>query len=477
MSLPDSGLATTVPTRAVTVWWTVACVCIVLVPFLVTLHAIQTRLVPSEYGDSFAYVWRGPINLGFFTNRSLTQRVLFWLCGNHLRNIARLHLAGFAASALVLFWYLAPATRPGRVLVALLVAVVFSSYGLSMGAVAIVAEPIHMALMLTFPVLLFLGRGRASHFAMLVVGLLFLFSKNTAPFLVLCLLGGHWLLSRWGLPVQAGRGRAVLAVSAVAAIVLLRGFDTSVHTNLANNILGRVLVDEASVERLLTRDGMPPGDYVTACRGGDVLTPCFDGETLHDWHPEYLLYRLKQDHWGFAKWVAERGAGAYARYLLWDRPVDTWREVWGALDASLQDETMIFTSEYLDLFPERPARSNLQRLAGDDPARRVGFFGYDPVAILARALGRMGLGSPVGLGLFLLGALALFRWRPSPLLGLGITLTTSSAALFAMAYLGDAMEIARHVYPALLALTLGGMLLLAGMSATLWNGWRLSRGQ
>ncbi len=477
MSLRDSGPATSAPTRVVPVWWTVACVCIVLVPFFVTLHAIQTRLVPSEYDDSFAYVWRGPFNLGFLTNRSLTQRVLFWLCGNHLRNIARLHLVGFAASALVLFWHLAPATRVGRLLVALLVAAVFSSYGLSMGAVAIVAEPIHIALMLTFPVLLFLGRSRASHVAMLVVGLLFLFSKNTAPFLVLCLLGGHWLLSRWGLPAQAGKARAVLAMTAVAAIVLLRGFDTSVHTNLANNILGRVLVDEAAVQRLLTRDGMPPGDYVTACRGGHVLTPCFDGDNLHDWHPEYLLYRLKQDRWGFAKWVAERGAGAYARYLLWDRPAGTWREVWGSLGASLQDGTMHFASEYLDLFPQRPDRSNLQRLAGDDPARRVGFFGYDPAALLGRALGWMGLGSPVGLGLFLLVALALFRWRPSPLLGLGIILTVSSTALFAMAYLGDAMEVARHVYPALLVLTFGGTLLLAGMSATVWKGWRTSRGQ
>jgi hypothetical protein len=163
---------------------------------------------------------------------------------------------------------------------------------------------------------------------MLGVGLLFLFSKNTAPFVVLFLLAGHGLFSRWGLPARARREHAALAVAAVTALVLLRGFDSSVHTNLANNVLSRMLVDEASVRRLLTRDGMPPGDYVTACRGGTVLTPCFEGQHLHD--PEYLLYRLRQDRWGFAKWVAERGAGAYARYLLWDRPAATWREVWGA---------------------------------------------------------------------------------------------------------------------------------------------------
>jgi hypothetical protein len=450
------------------VWWTVACICIVLVPFLATLYAIQTQLQPTEYDDSFAYVWRGPINLGFFTNRSLTQRVLFWLCGNHLRNIARLHLAGFAASALVLFWLLAPATRAGRALVALLIAGVFSSYSLSLGAVAIVAEPLHVALLLTFPVLLFLGRGRVGRLATLGVGLLFLFSKNTAPFMVLFLLAGHGLLSRRGLPTGAGRERAALAV---AALVLLRGFDTSVHTNLVNNILGRMLVDEAAVERLLARDGMPPGDYITACRGGNVLTPCFEGQHLHEVHPEYLNYRLRQDRWGFAKWVAERGAGAYARYLLWDRPAATWREVWGALDASLADGTVAFMSEYLDLYPAPPARSNLQRFAGEDAARRVGFLGYDPAALLTRALGWMGMGSPVGLGPWLLVALALFRWRPSPQLGLGITLTVSAVAWFALAYVGDAIEIHRHVYPSLLALLLGGMVLLASISTTVWRGW------
>jgi hypothetical protein len=458
--------------RAVPLWWTVACVCIVLLPFLATLYAIQTRLQPTEYDDSFAYVWRGPINLGFFTNRSLTQRVLFWLCDNHLRDIARLHLAGFAASALVLFWLLAPATKLGRSLVALLVAAVFSSYSLSVGAVAIVAEPLHVALLLTFPVLLFLGRGRAGRLAMLGVGLLFLFSKNTAPFVVLFLLAGHGLLSRWGLPTHAGRERAALAVAAVAALVLLRGFDTSVHTNLANNILGRMLVDEAAVERLLARDGMPPGDYVTACRGGNVLTPCFEGQQIHDWHPEHLNYRLRQDRWGFAKWVAERGGGAYARYLIWDRPAATWSEVWGALDASLADGTVAFMTGYLDLYPASPARSNLQRLAGENAARRVGFLGFDPAALLTRALGAMGMGTPVGLGLWLLAALALFHWRPSPLLGLGITLTLGAVALFALAYVGDAIEVQRHVYPALLALLLGAMVLLAGIFTTLWTGWR-----
>lgn len=461
----SSPLTTAVPT-----WWTVACVCIVLVPFLVTLHAIQTRLHPSEYPDSFAYVWREPFNLGFLTNRSLTQRVLFWLVGNHFRNIARLQLAFFAASALALFWLLSPATRVGRALVAVLVAVLFSSYTLSVAAVAIVAEPIHVALLLVFPVLLFLGQGRAWRRVTLGVGVLFLFSKNTAPFFVLFLLAGHGLLRRWGGPrAQGGRGRAALAVGAVAVLVLMRGFDTSVHTNLANNILGRMLVDEAAVQRLLSRHGMPPGDYVTACRGGHVLTPCFDGEVLHDWHPEHLHYRLKQDRWGFAKWVAERGAGAYARYLLWERPADTWREVWSALEASLADGTVAFMTGYLDELPAPPDRSNLRRLAGEDEARRVGFLGFDPAALTVRALGRVGLGSPVRWGVLLLMALALFRWRPSPLLGLGITLTVSAVALFALAWLGDAMEIARHVFPALLVLGLGGLILLTSMAATAWK--------
>lgn len=457
------------PVRAVPAWWTAACVLLLLVPFLATWYAIQTRLRPVEYDDSFAYVWRGDINLGFFVNRSLTQRVVFWLCGNHLRSIARLQLVCLAASAGVLFWLLAPATRWGRALVALGLAAAFSSYSLSVGVVAIVAEPLHVALLLTFPVLLFLGRGRAGDVATLAVGLLFLFSKNTAPFMVLFLLAGHEVLSRRGLPRRAGAVRVSLALAAVAALVLLRGLDTSVHTNVANNVLGRMLVDEGAVKRLLERDGMPPGDYVTTCRGKDVLTPCFDGLSIHTWHPEYLLYRLKQDKWGFSKWAAERGARAYARYLLWDRPAETWREVWSALDASLSNGTVAFMTGYLDVYPAPPGRSNLQRFAGDDARRRVGFFGHDPAERLGRALGWMGLGTPVGLGIVLAAALALFARRPSPLLGLGVTLTASAVALFAVAYLGDTLEIARHVYPSLLALLLGESVLIAGVLSSAWE--------
>lgn len=467
--MPPTPAPSTFPShRPVPLWWTVACLCMVLVPFVLTLHAIQTQLRPSEYDDSFAYVWRGPFNTGFLTNRSLTQRVLFWLCGNHLRNIARLQLAALAGCALTLFWLLAPRTRAGRALVALALALFFSSYGLSVGSVNITAEPIHLAFLLVLPALLFLGRGRAGSWATLGVGLLFIFSKNTAPFLLLLLLLLRVLLSAWGrLRMPSWRVYAVLTVAAVAAVGLLRAFDTSVHTNLANNVLGRMLTDPTTVQRLLTRDGLPPGDYVTACAGGVVLTPCFDGETLHDWHPEELNYRLRQDRWGFARWVATRGGGAYARYLLWDRPGETWREVWGALDTSLAHGSVAFTTGHLGLRPEPPDRSNLERLAAAHPARRVGFLGFDPAVLLGRALRSLGLGSPLGVSLLVLAGVALLRWRPSPLLALGVAQTVGAVGLFALAYVGDAMEVERHTFPALYLLCLGIPVLLASLGATL----------
>lgn len=453
--------------RPVPLWWTVACLCVVLVPFALTLHAIQTQLRPSEYDDSFAYVWRGPFNAGFLTNRSLTQRVLFWLCGNHLRNIARLQLAGLAGCALTLFWLLAPPTRAGRALVALALALFFSSYGLSVGSVTITAEPLHLALLLVLPALLFLGRGRAGSWATLGVGLLFAFSKNTAPFLLLLLLLLRALLSAWGrLRVPSWHVHAVLAVAALSAVGFIRAFDTSIHTNLANNVLGRMLTDPATVQRLLTRDGLPPGDYVTACAGGHVLTPCFEGGTLHDWHPEELNYRLRQDRWGFARWVATRGGGAYARFLLWDRPGETWREIWSALDTSLERGTVAFTTEHLGLRPEPPDRSNLERLAAASPARSVGFLGFDPAMLLGRALRRLGLGSPLGVTLLVLAGLALLRWRPSPLLALGVAQTVGAVGLFALAYVGDALEVERHIFPALYLLCLGAPVLLASLGAT-----------
>jgi membrane protein DedA with SNARE-associated domain len=58
---------------------------------------------------------------------------------------------------------------------------------------------------------------------------------------------------------------------------------------------------------------------------------------------------------------------------------------------------------------------------------------------------------------------------------MGITLTVSAVALFALAYLGDSLEIPRHVYPSLLARVLGGLVLLAGVSATVWKEWRATR--
>jgi hypothetical protein len=56
MFMPLSGRepSPTPSARPLPVWWTVACVCIVLAPFLATPYAIQTRLQPTEYDDSFA---------------------------------------------------------------------------------------------------------------------------------------------------------------------------------------------------------------------------------------------------------------------------------------------------------------------------------------------------------------------------------------------------------------------------------------
>ncbi|RKH03992.1 hypothetical protein D7X74_35710, partial [Corallococcus sp. CA047B] len=304
--------------------------------------------------------------------------------------------------------------------------------------------------------------------AALAVGVLFVFSKNTAPFVLLLLLTLHPLLRAWGRLPQGPRWvTPSLAVVALGALAFTRLFDTSIHTNLANNVMGRMLTDPAAVERLLTRDGMPPGDYVQACAGGHVITPCFDGGTLHDWHPEELNYRLRPDRWGFTRWVATRGGGAYARFLVLDRPGATWREVWSALDTGLRDGTVTFMTAYLSFRPEAPERSNLERLAARHEAWRVGPLGVDPAKAFTEAIARVGLGTPLGMGLWVLAGLLVLRWRPSATLALGIAQTVTGVGLFALAYVGDAIEVERHVFPALYLLALGIGVLGVGLVGAL----------
>ncbi len=245
-------------------------------PFLYYAGFAWQHLVPIEYADASAYLWRRPFNFYDITNRSLTQRVAFGLLGNNLRWIAFAQLALFCATAALLFRLLA---RPGRILhnllLAAFVAFVFSSYTLNLLAFAVAAEPIFLCLLLLFPAVLFLGNGRFGTLAVGLTGAAFILSRNWAPHTAIVFLAVRVATAR---PFPGRRRMLVYlglsALSLVAMLVTAR-FDTSVKINLVHNVYQRVLPRPDITAHFQDEYGMPRGPYVYRCRGQSVLAQCF----------------------------------------------------------------------------------------------------------------------------------------------------------------------------------------------------------
>ena len=304
-------------------WVWGACLLLVVGPYLYYAWFAWTYLVPIEFADAVTYLWPEPLNVHYWTNRSLTQRLLYSLLGNRLDAIAAVQLFLFLLTALGLFGLLA---RPGRPLanlaLAAALAFIFSSYAFNVLAVAISAEPVFLCLLLLFPCVLFLERGRYGAPLVLTVGLAFVFSRSLAPFALLVLLPVRLLAVRPG-PDRVRWGvYAVLVAASLGSIVVTARYDTSLSVNTVNNIYRRVLPVSGLVERYRTKYGMPSGPWVEACAGRYVLDPC-TGRPILTVDPVSRNYALLEDRQGFVRWVRDAGRRAYLTHLFWDDPART----------------------------------------------------------------------------------------------------------------------------------------------------------
>jgi len=445
----------------------VAALAILLLPFAYYAFVLATRLVPSHYPDTFAYIWRGKLNWHFLSGRSLTQRLLFSLSNRSNPGIGAIQLVFLLGTELGLYGLLRSRRALPDLLLAGAIAFVFSSYSLNVCAAEICAEVVFVALMLLFPVVLMRSR---RPLAVVGVGALYVFSKNSAPYCAMLLVACAAAL-RHPRPVRIGRAWIAVCVLAVASIAIMRSFDTSVQLNVVDNACTRIF-SRPEVARLFhERYGMPVGPFVTACAAGNVTTPCFDGESLLTTDTAARNYVLREDRYGFVRWARSRGMRAYVSYLFFDDPLWTAREFSRAFEAHFADGTVEFLVTYLDVFPSGPLRSNLARLAGGSAARRRGFFGFDPLAAIRTGVGALGFGSLLGLASWVIAALALHLHRRSDGVTLALVLLGNALGQFFLGYFGAGMEWERHLAPAVIGYVLGAAVLVMAVVSRIVSEW------
>jgi len=420
---------------------------LLLTPSLYHFLAVNFLVEPIALADAFRYLWTIEINRYFFTGSSLTVRLFYLLAGNNLQVIANLQVLVFLAAQIGLFLVLRQ--RSPWVNLALVVAIVvfFESPWTRGWQHMATPEPIFTSLLLIFACTLAAARRGSRLWIPLVAGILFIFSRNLAPYIaitlscafaVLCLADRRWAgIVRVAVP---------LVVIALGSMLATQRYDSSIQLNVTNNLYMRVFPDAERTRFFHERYGMPIGTFVRTCVDtGGVNAPCFDHETIYSGNTLSRNYQTTVDEYGFLDWVRLKGASAWTDYLLFRN-----------------------TRETLDEYASTHARvfADFHRFAGS-----IGLFSdFSPMPYFIAAWSAVGLGHPIGVIFVLAAAAAVsIRRRDLPAADLGGALLLASVPATFIGYYGDSMDTVRHMFAGYIALYLGLMLLslaLLGWIAT-----------
>lgn len=486
---------------------------VVAAPFLYSLYWVGFRLEPIEMVDAFPFLWNAPISAAYFTGRSLTTRVLFSLCRQDPRTIAVAHLA--CAALLGMGAYVLGSERASpraKFLLGVAIALLATSFNSSFGTIALIPEPVFLYLAIAFPLVVIFARGRLRTPLILGVGALAIFSKNTAPGIVLSELGAYAAVRVRKVDFSSFSLRALVPYAAVAGLAILsmvvtRTWDTSVQINAANNIFRRVLLYPALVAHFQERHGMPRSRAVDALKGQYVMAQ-LDGRAIFRVNRDTRNYELVPGGDAFLQWVATKAFGEYVRHLIFHEPVTTWVELDRALTDLYAPSTVAVLSHYVvsHAVDKKAASENAKMLLGHDydaqpfddkyylatnpdaaeavqrraiasarahyelygklQGRRAnaadpglalpnGLLRFDPVGTLTRVFATVRLNR-----LWILCALILasgYAARRFPMrrgFAFSCVLLVGSLSGFFVGYFGDALELERHVWAHVITLTL-----------------------
>ena len=306
----------------------------------------------------------------------------------------------------------------------------------------------------------------------LLLGLMFIFSKNIAPFLTLVLIASAVVLD-WVRPgLRAAGSRVVyacLAVAALCSIVHTQRADPSLSINTMASLQRRILNDTEATRYFIEHYGLPDGDYLDQLRGQSVLAK-LDGQGLFMIDAQTLDFRLLPDAHGYTAWIPQHGRKALADYLIRVRPGETLREYIAAYAAASRGNSLGFLAENLGPIesPVPPGEAappspppNREVLAAHAPNGAAGFLGFDPWHALQPLIVGLGFGNFWSIVLIAcLGLWGLRRAEEARWLRPALGMLAMGLACFFLSHFGDEPNDPRHDFPAFVFIYGGGLLLV-----------------
>lgn len=437
---------------------------LIIAPFVYYYWFMLKEMHPVEYPDSFAYLWRQAFNVHYLLGRSLTQRVLFTLSMNSPQIISVVQLLFYFLIAVLIYIFLSVEKNViFNVPIAGLISFIFSSYTLNVSAVVINSEPIFLGLVILFPCLVVLYRGPYRQIFILLFGVAFVLSKNVAPHMLFLIISTWAITSTKIKGVLRNYSFIFLVLIATLRMILTSLYDTSIHVNVLNNLYRRVFIDEEITSHFQKNYGMPVGPFVQQCKGEWVGIPCF-GYHLLTINPQTRNYVLLEDGYGLTNWIRSKGQRSYAKFLIIDNGLKTWRDFGGFFHRLSTGNNMRFMVDYIGADIPENEPNNLDQIRARAWGQERGFWGFDSLSILHVWFVKLGFARVEIILLYALFGLALLHgMRYSRYLSMGVSMLVCSLGLCFLNFYGDAMEIIRHAFPALVLLVLGGIFYIAGI--------------
>jgi hypothetical protein len=413
----------------------------IVAPYLFYFYALITSSTNPILADSFRYLWSADISAEFFVGGSLSYRSLAYLLGNHPLAITCTVLLCFLIAELCIFNTFRSSRYLCNCLFAAALILLFDSSFILGIHQRISPEGFFVAMHLLFITALFQADGNYRGLLAFVVGVIFILSRNVAPYIALVSVIAYAVLywNRGVRPVLFSLLLPLVIVSLIAAN-FTREQDTSVQMNAANNVLARVSNNPDRLEKFISDYAMPPGAYIEACR--NYQTPnstvsCFDHMALATSNQSTYSYNLVLDPWGFSEWVAKYGIDSWQHDILIGQPMTTITEF---ADAFQQGFETPFGGSGSNLLP------------------------FDAHAGIRYGSSAIGVDTLLGVCILFIAIGLAFLSFTTPLLFAGASiLAAGSVANIFVSYYGDAMEVGRHTYPGYATLSIALGLLIVGI--------------
>ena len=425
-------------------WATVLPLLIISLPYIYYLVDQNLSMTEPLVADSFRYQWASGLSADLFLGGSVSFRLLNYMLGNNPVLVINLVLGVYLLAGILLFFALRTGHPLWDIIIALGLAFMFDSNFLVGIHEKISPEGFFIAMQLVFVAALFLVRGRLPDWLIFAAAVVFIFSRNVAPYVALVSVVTWYLLSLRERPLLSLLAMVLpVIIVAGASANFTRHHDTSLQMNTANNMIRRVANDDQRLAYFRARYLLPTGPWVDACRNYSLpyaATACFDHMELSTSNLSSYNYELRADDQGLSDWMQGVGTGAWQRYILIDRPLET---------------ADIFATGFRQNF-EQPFSATSGRILP------VNYFDISRAVLIDAGLSNLWLLAVV---LLIVGGYCLLR-PASNTMKLSLVLMVGSLANIFVSYFGDGMEIGRHTYPGYATLGVAqGLFLLALLQA------------